>query len=148
MRRLSLLLIVALAGCGEKDAAPTEKLPPERALAARQACVAEQLEQGAEEDLKTLQTSVGGIGVTQFAQAFLQHARLRVAGFSQADSALNHSPTPRDSARHMAAANRYEIITPDPGSLEANVLASYEQKANAILADSDHVCNWRHELKD
>jgi hypothetical protein len=145
---MTMVLMVALAACKDGGADVPEEAASQHALAARHACVAEELARTAGEDLETLQSTVGGVGVTEFARAFLQHAQLRSAGFAQTDSALNHSATPQDSARHMDAANRYEIITPAGGTLEANVITSYEQKANAILADSDHVCNWRHELKD
>jgi hypothetical protein len=153
MRRLLPVLICFAAACGsetEEEAAAGSRMTEEQALAARHACAAEELVKTAEDDLATIEqgfaSGVAPEGLTTFARAYLQHARLRYVAYSQQDSAVNHSSTPEDSARHARTANRIQIVPPAEGTMEANVINSYSQKAAAILADADHPCNWKHEL--
>ena len=150
MRRFLAVMICMLAACGETDTAPVEEMSPAEVLAARHVCVAEELARTAQEDLTTIESgfSSGAApeGLTAFARAYLQHAQLRLTAYAQTDSALNHSRTPQDSARHEQTAVQMQIVPPAAGSIEANVMASYEQKARALLADVDHPCNWKHEL--
>ena len=152
MRRFLPVLICFAAACGEteEDAAAAARMTEEQALAARHACAAEELLKTAQEDLATIEqgfaSGVAPAGLTTFARAYLQHAELRYVAYSQQDSAANHSGTPEDSARHAGIANRIQIIPPAAGTLEANVINSYSEKAAAILADADHPCNWKHEL--
>ena len=68
------------------------------------------------------------------------------APIARLDSALNHSVTTADSAAHIAAARAIQIRTPDPESVEANVIQSYDQNLVTILAEADHPCNWQSEL--
>ena len=142
-----------LAACGREGGAevPAE-VAEERAFAARQACVAEELLNTARSDLETIEATVGTVGpvassASQFSRAWVQHAELRMAALAQLDSARNHSPTPTDSARHQQAAEGVVLVPPTEGTVEANVFADYQRKATTILADSDHPCNWRHELQ-
>ena len=148
MRRLPLALICALAACGDRDEAPPTDMTADQALAARHACVGELIARTAQEDLETLATTGTPEAIVMFSRALLQHAQLRYAVFAQTDSALNHSQTPQDSARHMLAADQFEIVVPSAGTMEANVIQDYERRANTILADTDHPCNWQHELND
>ena len=148
MRRLPLALICALAACGDREEAASNDMTAEQALAARGACVGELLARTAQEDLQTLEASGTPEAIMMFSRALLQHAQLRYAVLAQTDSALNHSETTQDSIRHMQAADQFEIVLPAPGTVEANVITDYERRANAILADADHPCNWQHELND
>ena len=142
-----------LAACGAEGEAEVPAAVAEgRALAARQACIAQELLNGGREELATVEATVGVSGpvanaATQFSRAFVQHAELRLAALAQLDSARNHSPTEADSARHHQAAASVVLVPPEPGTVEANVYADYEREAATILADSDHPCNWRHELE-
>jgi hypothetical protein len=151
MRRLLPVLICVLAACGDGEEEAADEMSPQAVLAARHACAAEELEKSAEEDLATIENSFGPgapQGVATFARAYLQHAQLRLVAYAQTDSALNHARNAQDSTRYAQAAARMQIIPPAQGSLQANVMASYDQKAAAILADADHPCNWKHELKE
>ena len=150
MRRLLPVLICAVAACGDSETEARPEMSPSAVLAARHACVAEELARTAGEDLETIEAGFAAgaapEGLTLFARAYLQHAQLRLTAYAQADSALNQARTPQDSARHERAAAQMQIVPPATGTLEANVIASYEQKARAILADADHPCNWKYQL--
>jgi hypothetical protein len=159
-RWVLIVLLAGVAACGADTDQPAAEASEEAVLATRHACVSEELAREAEADLATLEDAFAALGGTAgsptgaaggaavvFARAFQQHARLRAAAYAQSDSMLSHSPTPQDSARYAQAVERFEIRTPPPGSLEANVIRSYEQKIAAILADADHPCNWRHEVE-
>ena len=154
MRRLFPVLICFAAACaGEAEEEAAEPaISGEAALAARHACAAEELLRTAADDLATIEAGFASgaapEGLTTFARAYLQHAELRYLAYAQLDSAANHSATPEDSTRHFQASERIQIVPPAAGSLEANVINSYAQKAAAILADADHPCNWKHELTD
>lgn len=152
MRRLIPVLFCVAAACGEPAGEPAEETNPQAALAARRACAAEELETQAADDLETLRSGFAGgaapVGLTTFATAYLQHAQLRRVAYARSDSAINHAADAQDSVRHARAAAELRITPPREGTVEANVIASYNQKAAAILADADHPCNWKHELKD
>lgn len=157
MRTISLVcLLLALTACGKWGDRASEEATVARREAMRRACIANQLLQVSDDELSTLQQTTGeaggsvGAGMPQsaataalaFSRAFNQHAQLRTAAYAQTDSALNHSPTPADSARHAAHAARFELIAPDPESMEANVITNYEQRFAAIYNDARHPCNW------
>jgi hypothetical protein len=157
MRILSLLsLLLLLTACGEWGHGVPEEVAAARKEATRRACIANQLSQSSDEELKTLQQTTGmaapsvGQNVPQsaataalaFARAYNQHAQLRTAAYAQVDSALNYSPTPGDSARHAANAAKFELSAPEPGSVEANVIQNYEQRFAAVYNDPRHPCNW------
>ena len=152
MRRLLPVLICFAAACGgeEEEGVAATEMSTRAALAARHACVADDLLRTAADDLATIEAGFAAgaapEGLTTFARAFLQHAQLRNTAYAHEDSAASHSATSEDSARHARVADGIQIVTPREGTLEANVLSSYEQKAAAILADADHPCNWKHEL--
>jgi hypothetical protein len=152
MRRLLPVLICVVTACGDSETEAAPEMSPAAVLAARHACVAEELARTAQEDLETIQagfaSGVAPEGLTTFARAYLQHAQLRLVAYAQTDSALNQSRTPQDSARHERAASQMEIVPPAAGTLEANVITSYEQKARAMLADADHPCNWKYQLDE
>jgi hypothetical protein len=153
MRRLWPVLICAMAACGDSEGeAAVEERSPQAVLASRHACAAEELARTADEDLATIQSGLGAAGavegLTAFARAYQQHAELRLLAYAKTDSALNHSRDSQDSTRYAQAASELQIILPRAGTLEANVMASYDQKAAAILADADHPCNWKHELSE
>ena len=152
MRRLLPVLIWMSAACSGPDGEPAGETNPQAILATRHACAAEELANTAAEDLATIESGFAGgaapEALSAFARAYLQHAQLRMLAYAQTDSALNHAADAQDSTRHAQAAAKLEIIAPREGSIEANVMASYDQKAAAILRDTDHPCNWKHELDD
>lgn len=158
MNRLApLVLVLVLAAACERG---SEELPAEvqaaRVDAQRRACLTAELARAAEEDLQTLQETFESVGegpaatltrraaqaATEYAQAYRQHAVLRQAAAATADSALNHAATSADSLRLQERANRFVISAPEPGTIEANVIADYERKLAALFADQDHPCNW------
>ena len=145
--------VLLLGACGGEGASAVSAEAAEaRAVAARQACIAEELLNNGRQELETVEATVGTSGpvanaATQFARAFVQHAELRLAALAQLDSARNHSPTPADSARHHQIAQRVVLVAPDAGTVEENVFADYDREAATLFVDSDHPCNWRHELE-
>lgn len=153
MRKHLATLLLLCAACGDRD---VERVPPEvlaaRREAVRTACISGELLASAREDVTTLESSVppddGGIArmahlaALQYAHAYEQHATLRATNAALVDSAANHSPTGADSARHAEAASRIAIRLPQPGTVEANVLDSYQRDFLAVYADADHPCNW------
>ena len=152
-KTIPILLFLLSASCGEPEAEVPAEVRAARNTAARYSCAAQELAAEAAEDARILASTFGGgaapnVGnaALSFARAFEQHALLRAAAYAQTDSALNHASTSRDSSRHEAAAARFEIRVPAPGSIEANVIRSYEQKLTAIVGDPDHPCSWKHEL--
>ena len=116
-------------------------------MAARQACISQRLALRAEDELQTLQQMLAASGPLGFQEAYANHANLRVSAYAQVDSALNHARSPEDSARHMERAQAFEIRRPEPGSVEENVIRSYERNLAAVLGDSDHPCNWASDLE-
>jgi hypothetical protein len=148
-----LIILVGLtAACAEREAAVPREVAEHRVLAARHACVGEQLLERAEDDLETIEATMGVAGgiadaATAYQRAFTQHARLRHAVYAHLDSAANHARTSEDSVRHAQRAGQLTILRPAAETLEANILEQYNQRASAILADEGHPCNWRHELE-
>lgn len=154
IRKLKILPIFALlAACeaGAEEEAATSEEALRRESAARNACVGETLAQTAREDLAMLEGTLGdapavATSVTAFARAFLQHAELRHAAFSLEDSALNHAASAADSARYAQRSEQIQVTIPEEGSVELNIMTDYDRKAHAILADTLHVCHWRHRV--
>jgi hypothetical protein len=145
-RVLLAVLCAALAACAGEPDGPTPEQLAARESAARDACVATRLHQRATDELATLEQVAGGSGIIGFQRAYESHARLRLTVAAQIDTALNHASNSQDSAAHAAAAERIRISVPDPESVEANVIRSYETNAAAIFGDPDHPCNWQSEL--
>lgn len=143
-----LLLLPTLVACGDEADGPAPEQLAARTSAARQACVADLLLQRADEELALLEQIPGSANVASFQRAYRQHAVLRNTVAAQLDSAFNHSATPADSSRHAAAAEGIRISSPDPETVEANVIRSYDENMGAILSDTDHPCNWRSELEN
>ena len=146
-RVILTLLCASLTACaGEPDGPGPEQLAA-RDNAARDACVALRLQQRAADELATLEQLDTTGNLVAFQRAYENHASLRLAVAAQLDTALNHASGPEDSAAHSAAAERIQISVPDPESVEANVIRSYETNAAALFADADHPCNWQSELE-
>lgn len=160
MRTPALLLsTLLLASCGLWGDKEPDEATARRLEATRRTCIANQLSQKSSEDLKTLQQTTGEVGgalgaklpqsaataALAFSRAFDQHAQLRTAAYAQVDSALNYSPTPADSARHAENAARFQLVVPEPGSVEANVISNYEERFAALYNDPRHPCNWLGE---
>ncbi len=151
---LALFLAAPLTACGDEGAAGTipEAVVQQRTMAFRQACAAKEIEATAEENLAllesvTLSSGEEGLAATHsaatgFARGYHRHAELRYALFAMIDSAFNHARTPADSVRFEERANAFSVRSPSPGTVEANVMESYETDLVQILADADHPCNW------
>ena len=146
-----LFLGLASSACQEREAGAPAEVSAGKALAARHACIGQELARQAADDLSTLEQTMAaapgaGQAATTFARAFSQHAQLRATAYARIDSSVNHSPTTADSTRHAEVASSIQIRRPTAESVEANVATSYDQKLSALLADTDHPCNWKHEL--
>lgn len=150
------LAVMQLAGC---DRGP--EIPPEvrqrKVEAYSTACAARELLARANDDLETLEATAAAAdpstpegqvtlstsqALLEFSRAYQHHAELRSSAFSHVDSALNRSATPADSARYMQLASQFTIRTPIEGTVEANVMASFERNMAEILTNPDHPCNW------
>ena len=157
MRTPALLCVfLLLTGCGVFGDREPDEQTATRQEAMRRACIANELSQKSDDELKTLQQTTGEIGgamgarlpqsaasaALAFARAYNQHAMLRTAAYAQVDSALNHSPTPTDSTRHAENAAKFELAAAEPGTVEANVISNYEQRFAVIYNDPRHPCNW------
>ena len=143
-----LLVLAPLAACADEDTGPSEEQLQARDMAAREACIAENLALRAADELQTLEQLMVASGPLAFQRAYTQHANLRRAAYAQLDSAFNHSATPRDSAGHDEAARGFQIRAPEAGSVEESVIRSYESKFMVLFGDPDHPCNWQSELDD
>lgn len=159
MRTLLIpLLIFSAAACGgdAADEAPSESLLARRE-AARAACIGAELLARAADNVATLEGNVAGTqpedpmaaltrtaqeAALGFSRVYLQHAELRAAAAAQMDTAANYAATRADSVRYAEAARQYAIRPPEPGSVEANVIESYQQDFAQIYTDADHPCNW------
>jgi hypothetical protein len=140
-------VLVSLLACAGDEEGPSPQQLEEREVASRQACIAERLASRASDELRTLEGFGAVTGPLAFQQAYTQHADLRLAAYAQLDSALNRASTPDDSLRHERAAGGYQLRIPESGSVEENVIRSYETNFAVIFNDSDHPCNWQSELE-
>jgi hypothetical protein len=158
--QLALALTVAtlvVAACDDAPAPPTAEQLAERDLAFRYACAATDILRTSADNLATIEgayasadpadplamiTQRATVAALEYARAYDAHARLRAGAFTHMDSAVNHSPTRADSTRYMERAASFAIRTPEEGTVEGNVLASYQTEVLAILNDEDHRCNW------
>ena len=160
MKKLVLLLLAtaALVGCTEGgERAETPETLNERRAAYRQACVAEALATQAADDIATIEGVLANIDTTnplaevnrmasaaalEFARAYEAHANLRRSAYAYMDSAVSHSRTTADSARFLERASSFTIRSPGAGTVEENVLVSYQADFTAMLQNGDHPCNW------
>jgi hypothetical protein len=153
-----LLSSVGLAGCSDEggDAPSAEQLVM-RETAWRYACAARELETSAADDVATLEASLESIdpadpmaaitrqatgAALEFGNAFYRHAELRTGAYANRDSAVNSATVSADSVRYVDRAESFTIRVPREGTVEANVLARYEERLTAILQNEDHRCNW------
>jgi hypothetical protein len=155
---LCALLSLTFAACDEGgDRPPDPEQLAFREAAWRQACAARALEEIARSDIETLEAAMTAFdpadpvaeisrmaagAALEFGRAFHRHAELRNRAYAHLDSAVNVARTPADSATYIERAGAFSIRAPDPGSVEANVIADYEQRIAAILGDEDHRCTW------
>lgn len=154
---LFLMLLVVIGGCADTG----EEIPPEvraeREISYRRACIARELVARAEDDVEVLAETLGNVdpadplaavtrsaseAALEFARAYGRHAELRASAYDLVNSAVNQSETSADSARLIEQAQNFSITIPAEGTVEANVLASYQTNLNTMLADEDHPCNW------
>lgn len=155
-------LAAPLAACDDGSTAGDSEAAQRRTLAARRACVAAEVHRRALSDVRDLEETVAGTGsdspaaemtrragaaALEFARAFEQHAQLRTTAYAHMDSALNYSSRATDSVRHVEIARTMSIRTPEPGTLEANVVQAYEREINTLAGDQDHPCNWELETR-
>ncbi|MQA88779.1 MAG: hypothetical protein GEU90_00895 [Gemmatimonas sp.] len=154
---VGLTMMVVAACDAPEDRGPTPAQLALRENAWRQACAARELVAIAESDVVTLEGTIGGLdradpvgsislsaaaAALEFGNAFYRHAELRTRAFAQLDSAVNYAEATADSTRYVERAAAYTIRVPEPGTVEANVVDSYVERFEAILADDDHRCNW------
>lgn len=144
---LGLLLLFGFVACAPDDGGVSEAQLQQQNAAARDACIAERLHLRAQDELETLVQLQVGPAPLGFQQAYTQHAELRLTSLALLDSAYNHARSPQDSTRYANASMGYEIRLPEAGSVEDNVLRSYETNFLQILEDEDHPCNWQAELQ-
>lgn len=154
---LMAVAVVATA-CGDTDTRPESPLVrAEREAAYRQACAARLLAEEAEDDLQVLEETLAALDPSEpatqlgrqttmaalgFARAYERHADLRRTAYAYMDSAVNHAATSADSARYIERAGAFSIRSPEEGTVEANVLASYQADLSAVLENANHPCNW------
>jgi hypothetical protein len=151
---LGILTLALFTACRDAEEASPEALAARRD-ATRDACIGAELAQSAEANLNTLESSLGGAAGSPLAQAgraalayaraYYQHAQLRAAAYAYADSALNYAVLPVDSQQFMETSTQYATRSPEPGTLEANVVDAYLGDFAALRADEDHPCNWTIE---
>lgn len=160
MRKHPLLLCALLLpflGCGDAPALDEARLA-ERESAYRRACVSRALVETAVDDRETLEESFlaardpsdplgevtrhAAVAALEFNRAYIDHAELRATALAYLDSAFRAAPTPADSLRYLRHSAAFAITLPQEGTIEANVLSSYQANFNAVLADEDHPCNW------
>lgn len=152
-----LTVLVSVAACEPQREEADPGRTPLQEEAARRACIAEELVRVADDEIDTIEASLPAdiessaqsqvvwqaqLSALQFAQVLRDHALLRRAALSHADSALNHSRSAQDSTRHMQTAESYASLQPEPNTLEANVANEYERRFARIRSDEDHRCNW------
>lgn len=139
-------ILLTAAACAADDTGPTPEQLEARDLAARSACVAERIAQRADEELRTLEELQMAPGPLGFQRAYLQHAQLRLRTLALADSALNHARSSADSVTLDSASRAVRLRLPEPGSVEENVIRSYENNFLTLINDEDHPCNWQSQL--
>jgi hypothetical protein len=151
------VLAGSIAGCERGGSELPAEVTRAREQAARRSCVAEAMLRRASADVADLQDAVqgssgdtpgaeltrrAGVAALQFARAYQQHAELLAAGYAHVDSALSYSRRAADSVQHAQMAQRLSIRRPEPGTIEANVIAAYDRDFASLLNDADHPCNW------
>lgn len=152
---LALATLALAAGCSDGGEAP--EIRAQRESVHRQACVANILAERADDNVRTLidalasadpSDPIGQItrrateSALEFARAYQRHAELRVGAYGYLDSAVNRAATPADSARYADRASSFLIRIPAEGTVEANVMNSYQNDFLALLSDPNHPCNW------
>jgi hypothetical protein len=153
----AVALAVLLCGCGDSNDGPTPEQLAERGQAFRDACASISILRTAADDLAVIEAAFATVDPSDagavfgqraaaaahdYSRAYLAHAELRAGALTSLDSAVNHSRTPADSIRFTERAASYILRTPLSGTIEANVLTSYDAALVEILADPDHRCNW------
>jgi hypothetical protein len=160
MKKLCLIPFGALCflvACKDTPRQESPEVRFEREAAYRQACVARALAQRATDDLQILTAATESFtlgdsasilsrdatnAAVEFARAFQRHAEFRLGAYAYLDSAVNHSTSAADSVRYLERASSFSIRSPEQGTVEANVLESYQQKIADMLADQNNQCNW------
>ncbi len=155
---LAFALVLGAAGCGDRGPrgeSPEVRLQREGAF--RQACAARLLAQRADSDLQLLESSYATVdpadpvaeisrratlSAIEFSRAYQRHAELRVSAYAYLDSAVNHAASAADSARYIQRAGSFSPRFPAEGSIEGNVLSSYQANLLALLENVNHPCNW------
>ena len=154
---VTLVILGGAVGCGDDGGTANPEVRERQEMAYRVACASRHLlaeATGNEEMLEAAVASAdpasaeGQVTITtsnsvlDFARAYGQHANLRASVYAYLDSAVNHAATPQDSALYAQRAGAFSTRQPVQGSLEENVIASYDRNIAAILSNEDHPCNW------
>jgi hypothetical protein len=155
---LILASVTVVAACGDRAArVESPEVRFERESAFRQACAARLLAQRAQNDLQLLEMASLGAdpsdpaaeisrrataAAVEYARAYERHAELRAGAYANLDSAVNHAETTADSTRFVQRAGSYSLRLPAEGTVEGNVLNSYQADLSSLLADVNHPCNW------
>ncbi len=152
---VALVSLAFAAACGDQGESP--EVRAQRESTHRQACVAAVLAERADDNVRTLNDAIAGgdpsdpvVQITQratasalaFARAYQRHSELRVGAYAYLDSAVNRARTPADSVRYVERASSFLVRFPAEGTVEANVLNSYQNDFLALLSDPNHPCNW------
>lgn len=152
---LALTSLAFAAACGDQGESPEARA--RRESAHQQACIANVLAQRADDNVRTLNDALAGTdpsdpvgqiarqataSALEFARAYERHAELRLGAYGYLDSAVNRANTPADSVRYADRASSFLVRIPADGTVEANVMNSYQNDFLALLSDPNHPCNW------
>ncbi len=152
---LALTSLAVVAACGDRGEPPEARA--QRESVHRQACVANVLADRANDNVQTLNDALAGAdpsdpvgqitrqataSALEFARAYQRHSELRLGAYSYLDSAVNRANTAADSARYAERASSFLVRIPADGTVEANVLNSYQNDFLVLLSDPNHPCNW------
>jgi len=141
---LAAAAVLLLAGCENRARTAA------RHLARQNSCIAAELALDAKERLAALDTAVAtseGTPMEQvtraghtFATAYRQWADGMSRTAELADSAA-HARSKEDSVRLARQSEQARPRAPQPGTVEGNAVASYNQDVSRALANPDHPCN-------
>jgi hypothetical protein len=145
---LFLLPLLLAASCDRGDG-----LTPEQRQARRDArlaaCVTEELQIRARNDLANLESmlgpddeapGMGGRAPHTFLRAYAVHADLRTHEAAYMDSAYR-AANPADSARLAQTAATFRLNRPMPGTVEGNVVERYRRDFASAWNNPNHPCN-------
>jgi hypothetical protein len=145
---LYLLPLLLAAACDRGDGLTDEQRQARRD-ARLAACVTEELQIRARNDLANLESMLGAADETfgsggraphTFLRAYAVHADLRAHEAAYVDSAYS-AATSRDSARLAETAATFRLNRPMPGTVEGNVVERYRRDFTSAWNNPSHPCN-------